>query len=193
MENSATRRCPARAAPSLLSVVAPVYNEEATIEEFYARVCTALEGLPFELVLVDDGSSDGSALMLETLAASDPRVRVVLPVAQLRPPDRAHRRPRPRRRRRRGDARRRPAGPARADPDDARPLAGRLRRRLRRARAARGRVALQARPRPAGSTACSTSSPRSSCSTTRATSGCSTAGRWTRCCRCASATASCAG
>ena len=61
----------------LLSVVAPVYNEEATIDEFYARVCAALEGLPFELVLVDDGSTDGSPLMLETLAASDPRVRVV--------------------------------------------------------------------------------------------------------------------
>ncbi len=62
---------------SLLSVVAPVYNEEATIDEFYARVCAALEGLNFELVLIDDGSDDGSAAMLEQLAANDPRVRVV--------------------------------------------------------------------------------------------------------------------
>jgi polyisoprenyl-phosphate glycosyltransferase len=61
----------------LLSVVAPVYNEEATIEEFYGRVCGALGGVAFELVLVDDGSSDGSALVLEHLAATDPRVRVV--------------------------------------------------------------------------------------------------------------------
>src|SRR5947209_4947093 len=45
----------------LLSVVAPVYNEEALIEKFYGRVCSALEGLPFELVLVDDGSMDSSA------------------------------------------------------------------------------------------------------------------------------------
>jgi polyisoprenyl-phosphate glycosyltransferase len=61
----------------LLSVVAPIYNEEALIDEFYARVCAALENLRFELVLVDDGSSDGSPAILERLAATDPRVRVV--------------------------------------------------------------------------------------------------------------------
>jgi len=61
----------------LVSVVAPVYNEDALIDEFYARVCSALDGLPFELVLVDDGSTDGSPMKLESLAASDPRVRVV--------------------------------------------------------------------------------------------------------------------
>jgi glycosyltransferase involved in cell wall biosynthesis len=61
----------------LVSVVAPVYNEDATIDEFYARVCGALDGLPFELVLVDDGSTDGSPMHLERLAGSDPRVRVV--------------------------------------------------------------------------------------------------------------------
>jgi polyisoprenyl-phosphate glycosyltransferase len=61
----------------LLSVVAPVYNEEATIQEFYGRVCTALEGVPFELVLVDDGSSDGSPIALDHMAAKDPRVRVI--------------------------------------------------------------------------------------------------------------------
>ncbi|MGH2891693.1 MAG: glycosyltransferase, partial [Solirubrobacteraceae bacterium] len=44
---------------SLVSVVAPVYNEDATIDEFHARVCASLDTLPFELVLVDDGSTDG--------------------------------------------------------------------------------------------------------------------------------------
>jgi len=76
MENSALALSGPRS-PELVSVVAPVYNEEGTIGEFHARVCAALQGLPFELVLVDDGSSDGSPLMLETLAASDPRVRVI--------------------------------------------------------------------------------------------------------------------
>jgi len=76
MENSALALFGPRS-PELVSVVAPVYNEEGTIGEFHARVCAALQGLPFELVLVDDGSSDGSPLMLETLAASDPRVRVI--------------------------------------------------------------------------------------------------------------------
>jgi glycosyltransferase involved in cell wall biosynthesis len=63
--------------PHLVSVVAPIYNEEGAIEEFYSRVCGALEGLPFELVLVDDGSTDGSPMLLQRLAASDARVRIV--------------------------------------------------------------------------------------------------------------------
>ena len=61
----------------LLSVVAPVYDEEAGLEAFYSRVCTALRAIPFELVLVDDGSRDSSPQILERLADSDPRVCVV--------------------------------------------------------------------------------------------------------------------
>jgi dolichol-phosphate mannosyltransferase len=61
----------------LLTVVAPVYNEEALIEEFYARVCAALEGVRFEIVLVDDGSSDATPRLLDELSENDPRVRVV--------------------------------------------------------------------------------------------------------------------
>jgi dolichol-phosphate mannosyltransferase len=61
----------------LVSVVAPVYDEEAGLEAFYSRICTALRGVPFELVLVDDGSRDSSPQILERLAESDPRVCVV--------------------------------------------------------------------------------------------------------------------
>jgi polyisoprenyl-phosphate glycosyltransferase len=63
---------------ALLSVVAPVYQEEATIERFCATVAEALSGLPYELILVDDGSSDGTQVKLERLAAADDRVKLVL-------------------------------------------------------------------------------------------------------------------
>jgi dolichol-phosphate mannosyltransferase len=61
----------------LLSVVAPMYDEEDSVEVFYRRVCEALEGVPFELVLVDDGSTDSTPELLDRLADADPRVRVV--------------------------------------------------------------------------------------------------------------------
>ena len=62
---------------TLLSVVAPVYNEEESLRAFCERTTAALEGLPFELILVDDGSTDESPRILEDLAAADGRIRVV--------------------------------------------------------------------------------------------------------------------
>ncbi len=62
---------------SLLSVVAPVYNEEQLIELFVRRTCAALADWPFELVLVNDGSSDATPRLLDRIADQDPRVRVI--------------------------------------------------------------------------------------------------------------------
>src|SRR4051794_19570062 len=61
----------------LLSIVAPVFDEQDTIDAFYARVVSALDGIELEIVLVDDGSRDASRDHLVRLAAEDPRVKVV--------------------------------------------------------------------------------------------------------------------
>ena len=60
-----------------LSIVVPVYNEEANIRPFYRAVCQEMSQLPYdwELLFVDDGSGDDSWHILETLAEGDARVR----------------------------------------------------------------------------------------------------------------------
>ena len=63
-----------------LTVLVPVYNEEAVIGEFYRRtvdVCETLEGTRFELLFVDDGSSDRSIELLHDLIQDDPRVSLL--------------------------------------------------------------------------------------------------------------------
>ena len=64
-------------APTLLSVVAPIFNEEDLVEQFVARATAAIADYEFELVLVNDGSSDGTPELLDRIAAADPRVRVI--------------------------------------------------------------------------------------------------------------------
>ena len=63
--------------PGLLSVVAPLHDEEDNVEAFHRRTLAALDGLTFELVLVDDGSRDATGEKLRALAAEDKRVKVI--------------------------------------------------------------------------------------------------------------------
>lgn len=69
----------AAAADPLLSVVIPVYNEADNLLDLVTRVHDALASadLSFELICVDDGSRDGSARLLEQLAAGRPWLRPV--------------------------------------------------------------------------------------------------------------------
>lgn len=62
------------------SIVAPVFNESASLPEFYRRVSATMEsvGEPWELVVVDDGSHDNSAEIMRDLARKDPHVRPVI-------------------------------------------------------------------------------------------------------------------
>jgi glycosyltransferase involved in cell wall biosynthesis len=63
----------------LLTVTVPIYNEEANIVPLYEKIRDAMHALgkPWELVLVNDGSSDQSPALLDELAARDPRITVV--------------------------------------------------------------------------------------------------------------------
>jgi undecaprenyl-phosphate 4-deoxy-4-formamido-L-arabinose transferase len=60
-----------------ISVVVPVYNSAELLSVLHERVTAALADHDFELVLVNDGSVDGSWRQICALAASDPRVRGV--------------------------------------------------------------------------------------------------------------------
>jgi undecaprenyl-phosphate 4-deoxy-4-formamido-L-arabinose transferase len=62
-----------------VSVVVTLYNEAPSLEELYRRTIAALEPGPhtFELIFVDDGSTDGTFAMLERLHRTDTRVRAV--------------------------------------------------------------------------------------------------------------------
>ncbi|MGN6720464.1 MAG: glycosyltransferase family 2 protein, partial [Candidatus Binatia bacterium] len=65
---------------TLLSIVTPVFNETDVIELFYDRMRKALEvlnGVTYELIFVDDGSTDGSYEKLVSFANHDPDIKII--------------------------------------------------------------------------------------------------------------------
>ena len=64
----------------LISVAVPIYNEQDNINELYREVVHYLEPLPyrFELIFIDDGSRDATALVLDRLTQADERVRALI-------------------------------------------------------------------------------------------------------------------
>src|SRR5436309_2663760 len=65
-----------------LSLVSPCYNEEANIEELYARVTRVMQDeLPeygYELICVDNASTDGTVARLRALCQKDRRLKVIV-------------------------------------------------------------------------------------------------------------------
>jgi glycosyltransferase involved in cell wall biosynthesis len=62
-----------------LSIVVPIFNEEENVPDLHREVVAALEtcAIEYELILVDDGSTDGSLRLLREIAAGDSRVKVI--------------------------------------------------------------------------------------------------------------------
>ena len=61
------------------SIVAPAFNEEEVLPEFYRRVREVMDALgePWELILINDGSRDNTLAVMRELHAKDPRVKIV--------------------------------------------------------------------------------------------------------------------
>lgn len=64
----------------LVSIVVPVFNEQENVKVFYQEVCKYMKPLDysFELIFIDDGSTDGTAAVLDWLTQRDTRVTAVL-------------------------------------------------------------------------------------------------------------------
>ena len=62
-----------------IDLVIPIFNEAGVVEQTYARLCEVIQHLPykFNFFLIDDGSSDGTAESLATLARDNPGITIL--------------------------------------------------------------------------------------------------------------------
>lgn len=60
-----------------LSILVPVYDNESTLQPLVERLREALDAFDYEVVLINDGSRDGSFALLKAMAAADARLKVV--------------------------------------------------------------------------------------------------------------------
>ena len=62
------------------SIIAPIYNEKDNIHELHRRITEVMASTrkTWELILVDDGSTDGSTDLIRELAKKDKHVRAVI-------------------------------------------------------------------------------------------------------------------
>lgn len=61
-----------------ISIVVPTYNESGNIELLLLAVSKTLEGYDYEIITVDDNSPDGTARIVQELAAKDDRIRLLV-------------------------------------------------------------------------------------------------------------------
>jgi len=61
--------------PVMLSIIIPTFNEAQNVREIVRRLDSALAGIPWEAIFVDDNSADGTAAAVKGVAAGDSRVR----------------------------------------------------------------------------------------------------------------------
>lgn len=65
------------APPPALSVVVPSFNERDNVPELFQRLKRVLADIPFEMIVVDDDSPDGTAAAAKAIGARDPRLRCI--------------------------------------------------------------------------------------------------------------------
>ena len=64
--------------PNSISIVIPLFNEAGNVARLVAEVAEAMDDLEFELILVEDGSTDGTRERIEEASQADARVRAAV-------------------------------------------------------------------------------------------------------------------